>query len=204
MDIKVVGETYMEEFDKFKTKNKAFLENKIVCSFLESKENQDLLKNAVCNPSKENEDELDKAFKRFYFNIRFTSYISTALYFNAINFDKRDRKIRNRHPLTVDCSVGDEDGGTFKDMIVDQESEIKIEDFLRSGNILDYLEDPLLCEAVENLTDKQREILDLAYVKGISDTEIGLLLNKSQQAVSKTHKKAIQNIFCHLKEAVQS
>lgn len=192
--------------EEYSLKNKAFLENKIVQSFLEKEENFLLLKNAVCNPTKENHEELDRAFKEFYFNIRFTSYIASALYFNAINFDKRYRKVQNRHPLTVDSSVGNEDGGTFKDMIIDDKSEIKIDNMLRSTNILDYLEDPSLCEAVGNLTEKQREILDLAYVKGLSDTQIGLLLNKSQQAVSKTHKKALQNIFSHLqkKEGVQT
>jgi RNA polymerase sigma factor (sigma-70 family) len=143
---------------------------------------------------------LDQAFKAFYFNIRFTSFISSALYFNAINYDKRYRRVQNRYPITVDCSVGEEDGTTFKDMIKDPNADIKIDDCLKSESILDHLEDLALCEAVERLTEKQREILDLAYVKGLSDTEIGLLLNKSQQAVSKTHKKGLQNIFCYLQK----
>ncbi|WP_428842484.1 sigma factor-like helix-turn-helix DNA-binding protein [Lysinibacillus mangiferihumi] len=36
--------------------------------------------------------------------------------------------------------------------------------------------------------------MNLVYIKGFSDTEIGQLLNISQQAVSKTHKKALKNI----------
>lgn len=197
MDIKIIGESCMEEYF---LKNKAFFENKIVQSFLKKEENFLLLKNAVCNSTKENNEKLDLKFKEFYFNIRFTSYIASAIYFNAINFDKRYRRVKDRHPLTVDSSIGNEDGGTFKDMIIDEKSEIKIDNMLQSTNILDYLEDTSLSEAVENLTEKQREILDLVYVKGLSDTEIGIVLNKSQQVVSKTHKKALQNIHSYLQK----
>lgn len=57
-----------------------------------------------------------------------------------------------------------------------------------------------MSEAVIRLTDKQKEILYLAYVKRLTDTEIGIVLNKSQQAVSKTHKKALKNINNYLQK----
>ena len=49
-------------------------------------------------------------------------------------------------------------------------------------------------DALYSLTEKQKQIINLVYIKGFSDTEIGQLLNISQQAVSKTHKKALKNI----------
>lgn len=198
LDIKIVDKDCLKKFEQYKKNNKEFFENRVVRSFLEKKGNLILLINAICNPSKENESKLDRAFKGFYFNIRFTSYISSALYFNAINFDKKYRKLRSRFPLTVDNTVGDENGGTFKDLIKDDGAEIKIDGLLKSGNILDYLEDSSLSEAVKRLTDKQKEILYLAYVKRLTDTEIGIVLNKSQQTVSKTHKKALKSINNYL------
>ncbi|MDX8046527.1 sigma-70 family RNA polymerase sigma factor [Gracilibacillus sp. S3-1-1] len=200
MENKIQDKDCLQKFKQYKAENKDFLENKVVRSFLEKKENLVLLMNVLCNPSKENEDELDRAFKYFYFNIRFTSYISSALYFNAINFDKKYKKIRDRFPLTMDNLVGDENGETFKEMIKDDNSEIKIDVFLKSENIIDYLEDSLLSESVKRLTDRQKEILYLAYVKQLTDTEIGIVLHKSQQAVSKTHKKALKTINNSLKK----
>lgn len=195
----VFSDIELNKYEEYKKQNKKFLNNKLISSFLEKEENQALLINAICHPSGENKELLDMTFKKYYFNIRFTSYISAALYYNAINFDKKYRKINSRFPLTVDMPITDEDNGTFKDMICDPSAEYKIDNFLKSNSIVDYLEDPLLCKAIESLTEKQRQILDLAYVSGLNDTEIGILLKKSQQAISKTHKKALKNIYNFLK-----
>lgn len=185
------------DLQQYKKKNKKFFENNIISSFLDDKSHQELLMKTLSNPSTENNEELDQAFKRFYFNIRFTSYISSALYFNAINFDKKHRKISNRFPLTVDSNVGGEEGQTFKDIIADRNAEIRVDQLIKRNSIMEYLEDRILYEAVQRLTDKQREILYFAYVKGMSDTEIGILLGKSQQVVSKHHKKALKSIYTY-------
>jgi RNA polymerase sigma factor (sigma-70 family) len=175
-----------------------FFSNKAVTSFLKNKENENLLLNTICNPSKENVENLDETFKKFYFNIRFISYISSALYFNAINFDKKIRKVKNRHPLTVDKPLGSTEEGSFKELIHDSTADIQLDDLVGSDNIAEYIENPVLYEAVEKLSDKQNEILSLAYIKKKSDTEIAKILNKSQQAISKSHKKALQIIYDHM------
>lgn len=48
--------------------------------------------------------------------------------------------------------------------------------------------------SIQQLTVKQKEVIDLAYVKGLSDTEIGKKLGKTQQAISKLHKNAFKKI----------
>ncbi|MGR6898350.1 sigma-70 family RNA polymerase sigma factor [Rummeliibacillus sp. BSL5] len=184
-----------DALQKFKLDNEEFLKNNIVLSFLKNKDHEDLFVTAICNPTIENEKKLDNAFRKFYFHIRFISFISTAIYFNAVNFDKKHRKIQQRHPLTVDRPLGNDEDGTFKDLITDEKAQIHIDHIIQKESILDYLEDPQLCSAVEKLTEKQKEIINLAFVNGLSDTQIGKILNKSQQSVSKTRKKAIQNII---------
>lgn len=205
LDLNKIDGVCLEEIDGFISANEEFFNNSIVKSFLSSQKYKDLFVETLCNPSIENNEKLDIAFKKYYFNIRFTSYIASALYFNALNFDKRHRKIQKRYLLTIDKSFGEEDL-TFKDNIIDSSSTISLNDLIKSENIIDYLEDPLLCEAVNLLTKKQKEILDLAYVKGLSDTEIGKVLDKSQQSVSKTHKKALKRIQYYLqkREEIQS
>jgi RNA polymerase sigma factor (sigma-70 family) len=183
------------KIEKFKEENKDFLENSIVKSFLMEEKNQKLLVQFICNPTEENKKLLDKEFKEFYFDIRFTSYISTALYFNAINFDKRYRKMLKRQPLTVDQSIkNDTSQPSLNTLLVDTEAEVQVDDILRSENIEDYVTNPVLYEAIQSLTEKQKEVISLAYVKGLTDTEISKVLNKSQQAVSKIHKAALKNI----------
>ncbi|MCL6587906.1 MAG: sigma-70 family RNA polymerase sigma factor [Anoxybacillus sp.] len=184
-----------QKIEEFKEENKDFLENPVVKSFLMEEKNQKLLVEVICDPTEENQKLLDNEFKKFYFDIRFTSYISMVLYFNAINFDKRYRKMLKRHPLTVDQPIKNDTSNTsFNAMLVDVETEIQVEDILRSDNIEDYITNPVLYEAIQSLTEKQKEVISLAYVKGLTDTEISKVLNKSQQAVSKIHKAALKSI----------
>lgn len=188
------------EVDKFIRENQEFMNNVIVKSFLENEENMRLFISSICSTDNRKREKLDIKFKEFYFNIRFTTFISNTLYFNAVNYDKRYKKISKRHPLTVDKPLGDEDNSSFKDHIEDTNAEIKIEALLKSLNIEDYVVDPILHRALQIVSAKQKEVLDLAYVKGLSDTEIGKLLGKSQQAISKLHKKALETIYNYIKD----
>jgi RNA polymerase sigma factor (sigma-70 family) len=190
----------IQEIESFKKENKEFLENPIIKSFLKDEKNWKLFLEVICNPTEENKELLDKEFKKFYFGIRFTSFISATLYFNAINFDKQYRKMLNRYTLTVDRPLKEEEDISFKDMITDSEAEIQVERIIQSDDIKDYIDDPVLYEAILTLSGKQREVINLAYVKGLSDTEISKVLNKSQQTISKTRKKALKNIYNFINE----
>lgn len=180
--------------------NEEFLNNAVIKSFLEIPSNKNLLINVICHSTPENQAKLDYEFKKYYFNIRFTSFVSNTLYFNAINYDKRYRKVAKRYPLTVDKPLGNEENTTLKDTIKDESSEITIDCLINSAKIEDYILDPILIEAIRTLTVKQKEVIDLAYVFGMSDTAITKMLNKSQQAISKLHKKALEKIYNYIVE----
>ncbi|WP_051530085.1 sigma-70 family RNA polymerase sigma factor [Anoxybacteroides tepidamans] len=109
--------------------------------------------------------------------------------------------VTGRQLLTIDQPIGNDTSSTsFNTMLVDESTEIQVEDILRSDNIEDHITNPVLYEAVQSLTEKQKEVISLAYVKGLKDTEIGVLLNKSQQAVSKIHKAALRRICKYIEE----
>lgn len=185
--------------EAFKKENAQFLQNSIIQSFLAEDEHNQLFNEMVCNPSVENQKALDAAFKKFYFNIRFISHIATTLQANAVHYDKRNRLIQSRFPLTVDKPAGDDNEDTFKDLIIDENSNIDVENISSSEHIEDYIEDPLLFDALKSLSVKQREIISLSFIEDLTDSEIAALLNKSQQAVSKTKKKALDNLYQYLK-----
>ncbi|MGM9944569.1 MAG: sigma-70 family RNA polymerase sigma factor [Lysinibacillus sp.] len=180
--------------EKFEEANKDFLGNKLISSFLNDPQHRQAYYRAICKPTEENKQELDSLFKAFYFAVRFTSHISSTLHFNAINYDKRSRKINDRYMLTLDSNVNSDDGETtFKDLLVN-----KSEPFLEGSNFLDQIKCPVLYKAIQLLSDKQYEIIRLVYFHGLTDTEISKMLNKSQQAVSKTHKKALKVLYAYL------
>ncbi|MER2006387.1 MAG: sigma-70 family RNA polymerase sigma factor [Psychrobacillus sp.] len=190
-----------EKIKKFEMENPEFLKNNLVTSFLKIPVNNEVFMATISNPTPENMEKLDILFKNFYFRIRFISHISTTLKFNSINYDKRARLVQNRFSLTLDAPINPFEGdGTFLDLTVDEQAESYFDDNNTNNQSLDeQITCPILHDAFHSLTDKQKEVINLSYVKGLSDTEIGLLLNKSQQAVSKIHKKALANMFNHIK-----
>ena len=170
--------------------------NKAVESFISQEENQKLVEEFLRHPSAHKEEHLNEAFKAHYFDIRFTSYVSSSLYYHSVNFDKHIRKYSERHPLTLDDQA--EEGGSFIDLVPDPSSDIA--PFTNYSTLGDCLENEALLRAYKTLTDRQKHILDLAYLKELSDTEIARTLGVSQQAVSKTHRKALSLLKSILKK----
>ncbi|KGP90069.1 hypothetical protein N780_07215 [Pontibacillus chungwhensis BH030062] len=165
--------------------------NRAVETFLQKPEHQEMLKEYVDSPSPTRKEHLDQAFKVYYFGLRFTSYLSTSLYFQSVNYDKRMRRFAEHNALTLDQSVGDEDGITFKDQVLSEGEVLYME---APTSLKDCIDDDLLLEAYVSLTDKQREVLDMAYLFELKDTEIAKRMDTSQQAVSKSRKKALKKL----------
>ncbi len=191
-------EESVDGIKKFMEENKEFMENTIVQGFLREKGHFKLFAEAVCNPSKENKDNLDEAFKKYYFTIRFTSYISSSIHFSALNFHKKQRLYASRFPLLLDAET---DGGTaYKDQIEDFGANLETyteREGIRES-ISEYIADPLLYDAIQSLSDSQKTVLYFAYIKKLNDTEIADVIQKSQQYVSKAHKNALKRIYSYM------
>ncbi|MCD5324927.1 MULTISPECIES: sigma-70 family RNA polymerase sigma factor [Pontibacillus] len=176
-------ERFFEKFPNLKG-------NPAVETFLHKPEHQELIEDYLSSPTQERMDHLDKAFKAYYFGIRFTSYLNTSLYFHSVNFDKKVRQFAERNRLTLDQSVGDEEGETFKDQLYDQGSL-----YTETPRTLEEcIEDDDLLRAYLRLSDKQRGVLDMTYVHQMKDSEIANHTHTSQQAVSKLRKKALMKL----------
>ncbi|MEO4052897.1 sigma-70 family RNA polymerase sigma factor [Solibacillus sp. CAU 1738] len=185
------------KYNEYKEKNKDFFNNKVILSFLKSPQNEKLLMKYICEPNRKNKKIIDETFRRFYFNIRFVSFVSSTLHFNAINYDKKVNKYTRANMLTIDSSEGYDQKFSFKDLIEDTSALEVLENSIYK-EIKDYITEPQLYYAVTKLTNKQRQIIDLCYVYGLNDTEISQLLNKTQQSISKTHKKALEKLKSNL------
>ncbi|MEK5329949.1 sigma factor-like helix-turn-helix DNA-binding protein [Lysinibacillus sp. FSL W8-0992] len=188
-----------DRIEKFECENRQLLKNDLVISFLKIPTNKEKYMETISNPTPENMKELDILFKHFYFKIRFISHISSTLKFNSINFDKRLRLIQSRFSLTLDATINTSEGqGTFLDLVADEQAEDHFSGIILNNDLHEYVINPILYDALNSLTKKQKEIISLAYAEGLSDTEIGRRLNKTQQAVSKTHKKALENMLIYI------
>lgn len=185
-----------QNIKKFEEENSELLKNNLVAAFLKNPSNKRVYWKALSNPTVENMNELDTLFKHFYFKIRFISHISTTLKFNSINFDKQVRLLQSRVHTTLDAQISSEESNqSFLDLISNETDSISLDLLLCKEDISQQISYPLLHEALQTLTPTQKQIINLAYVEGLNDTEIGNLLKKSQQAISKTHRKALKKLL---------
>ncbi|KSU83986.1 hypothetical protein A2U94_19695 [Bacillus sp. VT 712] len=175
------------------------LENPIIKSFLEKKENFKMLEQSICHPQLKNRENLDKAFQEFYAEVRLTHYLSMLLKFYAQKYYVKTTKHFNHYQLIMDKPQ--ESGISFAELVSSDEEIIDI--FLKtSNNLIDFIKDQKLCQIINSLTTKQQQILNLSFVYQFSHTEIGALLGVSQQYVSKTYQKILNKIRTLYGEAI--
>ena len=186
-DINENVENYLIKFERH-------LQNPVIKSFLDIQENMDLLAEVINNPTNLSKKKLDDTFREFYFKIRFTNYLSQAIYFNAINYDKKVKLFLERNKSILDCQINDGESVTLIDYLASKEWQEGQEVYFESTNIADHLTSYSLYQAIQLLTENQRQLLNLAYIYGLNDSEIAIYLNKSQQAVSRSHKNALTKL----------
>ncbi|MDT2266238.1 hypothetical protein P7H12_25220 [Paenibacillus larvae] len=70
--------------------------NPVIHQFLKRDEHYQLLLENLSNPTPENSRQLDESFRSFFFELRFTTYISSLIRNAAIDFDKKIRRNQRR------------------------------------------------------------------------------------------------------------
>lgn len=183
-----------ENIENYLMKFERHLQNPVIKSFLEIQENMDLLAEVINNPTNLSKKKLDDTFREFYFKIRFTNYLSQAIYFNAINYDKKVKLFLERNKSILDCQINDGESVSLIDYLASKEWQEGQEVYIDSTNIADHLTSYSLYQAIQLLTENQRQLINLAYIYGLNDSEIAIYLNKSQQAVSRSHQNALKKL----------
>lgn len=158
---------------------------KIIEEFLSYPDNQKMLEEYQYTNSQEIKNKLDREFKRFYQNIRILSYVLKVLHFESKRFDQKERMHRRRNILSLD---GDE-----KITVIYHERFFT--DFIGlSDDIADHISSDKLFYSIRKLSERQKKILSLVFVKQMTDREIAHYFGISQQAVSKSRRNIIENI----------
>lgn len=177
--------------------------DKLIKNFITDIDNKKILEEAFEYQTSESFKILDRVFKQYYFNVRITSYISTTIYYSAMNFDKKERNESKRTQLILDSPINDASNNyliTRKDLLRDDSQDLLKLIKTDYMNINNFIESPHVIEAIETLTEKQKQILYLVFVEKFTHTEIAEILGVSQQAISKNQAKAINLIRKYLKE----
>jgi RNA polymerase sigma factor (sigma-70 family) len=167
------------------------VQNRLFNAFIRSEKGEQLLKMYLSQPSNENLERLDEAFKIYYLKIKTFSYFSKTISFEAKHFDKKRRKIADRFLVILDSPIDEEENITMKDMIADYSQYV-------SNISLENWEDNITNEVIRNsikvLTKRQKEVIKYSFFQNMRDKEIADKLGISQQAVSKTKKLALNKL----------
>jgi RNA polymerase sigma factor (sigma-70 family) len=170
-------------------------EDPIIESFLADEANYRLAKRALCKPNEKNKKEVDDAFKEFYRRIAIIKYVSKLIYFFSIDYDKKINKQRKTFMLTLDQPLSKDDSSN--PMTVKEQMESTYDnnfDRVYGPSLTEQIENEKLLSALQAVTPKQLEILDLIYIHQLSLKEIASKLGTSPQNISNQHRKALRKI----------
>lgn len=188
-----------EPLEIFQKKHPDLFQQPIIQSFLQDEKNRELVRQAICYPTRQNRQLVDEAFQTFYSHVRALTYLTHVIHSQAIHFDKTMQKHNSREILTLDQPLQSEEDGqetTHKDMLYQPSSDMA--DKIACETMGDYVDDPSLYQAIQSLTAKQRDILTYRYGHQLSNKEIADWFGDSLQNVSKLHRKALQHLKKYL------
>ncbi|KGR86202.1 sigma factor-like helix-turn-helix DNA-binding protein [Lysinibacillus odysseyi] len=171
--------------------NKSILNSSIFESFVAAEENEKIYMTFINEPTLANKEKLEAAFTTHTKLILAISYLKKVIYFESRRFDKKRRELENKQPVILNAPT--EENITLLDMIADENAEYHF-DLALEVNIEEVITDGLLIKAVRGLSDRQKEILYYRYVLNCNDTMIAEKYNVSQQAITKSHRKALQKL----------
>lgn len=175
----------------------------LVQSFLKTAEHQRLYQSSIHQETKETEEELDLAFRKYYAELRLIRMLSNNLNRHAIRYDQKRNRRNQRQLLILDepASYETDTVTTNLDQVKDP-WEIPVDQTVieKEDGLENKIENPVLYHAINSLTARQRHILEHAYLQGMTDTEIAEVSGVSQQSVSKLRNKALSKLKKYLLE----
>ncbi|MBE9916355.1 sigma-70 family RNA polymerase sigma factor [Paenibacillus donghaensis] len=175
-------------------KNKKILRNPVVRGFFENQGNMELLARQLTSPTPEASQMFEAAFRRYFFRIRFTKYLSSLIKFCDIDYHRKRTLQEQRHPLVLDRPVDDGES-TLGEFMYSISTVLEEDTFLSDPAKFQYsFDNEALFHAFNRLTDKQKLIITLAYSTCAMDKEIADLLHISQQAITKTRLTALRKM----------
>ncbi|MED0894383.1 sigma-70 family RNA polymerase sigma factor [Aneurinibacillus migulanus] len=186
---------------KFICKYSKSFSNPVLKNFLKEEAHLTLFIETVTSPTTEKQKALDYAFKKFYQRIRIINFLSTILYYGAIDYDKKNRKYNQKYALILDKPIGtspEDVSVTMVDLIASPDAEIDDLISSKSDTLEENVSQSSLIRALRTLNDREKEILNLAYLHNMSDRAIALKVGLSHQAIGKARKKSLAKIRSYI------
>lgn len=141
------------------------------------------------SPNEENYCSLDYAFKLFWFRKKILQYAIQTIRFYTFdvlstykNHYKKNYYVLDDHEKNVHSTKS----------IYDNHSKESNNHIYKS--LSDLIEDEQLYSAFNELSPKQKHILNLFYIQGFTNREIAEYYGQSDQNISSIHKKILKQL----------
>lgn len=125
----------------------------------------------------------------------FISYVDKSIKYKALRYKQKAKRRNDREQLilnVVNSDFNEEKINTIADKEIDFEEEI-----IHRNKVVCFhsvLTERRILSALNKLTDKQKEILNMCTIQNRDEKEIAEILKISTQSVNKTKNRAIRKI----------
>ncbi|MGY4688312.1 sigma-70 family RNA polymerase sigma factor [Salibacterium sp. K-3] len=184
------------KLDQFIMDHPSVWKHSVMQQFLSDTRRRELLIEAICTPTTENQAFLNEAFTSFYTEIRFVSYILKTLHWRSVRYDQQRQQRSVRQPLILDQPVSQGSLETIKETIVSADVLPALDE---ASGLQEAVGHPLLHKGLNQLTTRQQAVLQKKYKEEKTDKAIAAEWNISQQAVSKTRQAALEKLRIFMK-----
>ncbi|WP_428910317.1 sigma-70 family RNA polymerase sigma factor [Niallia sp. Krafla_26] len=173
---------------------KSFYNQPIIKNFLKDEENQKVFMAAHERPTKNNLSVLNEKFKSFYYHAKIYKYLTSLIQIYSIDFDKRERRRKERVNLILDRPISDSDHSSASLVDVLKFEDHGVEDRIMQNNLASIVSDEKLLKILAKLTPKQNQVLTMIYIHGLTNKEVAQYFGDSPQNISSLHKQALNKI----------
>ncbi|TSB47880.1 sigma-70 family RNA polymerase sigma factor [Alkalicoccobacillus porphyridii] len=189
----------LSEYQEFVHMHSEVLEHPVLKAFLEESSHGEQLAKSISNPTQENIDQVNESFRTFYLELRLVKYLSQLIHFYSIDVNKRYRRHFARHSYIMDQPLSTDHSLHLHDVLASKEPSTEQLVLDTSEDLEELIENPQLYRQFLSLSDKQKKVLNLKYVYGLSHKEIAAKVGSTPQNISQVAARALKK----LKEAIQ-
>lgn len=166
------------------------VKNRLLQTFLTDEKINKIYLSYLEQPSAYKKDIIENLFQIHVRKVQLLSYFSKILHFESQKYDKKIRHMNSVNQLILDKNVNGGEG-TVLDLI---EGEQPFEQLEFSTDLELVFEDKLLYKIVSSLSPRQKDILHLLYVEGLTEIETAQRLGVTKQSINKTKNQTLKKI----------
>ncbi|MFK3937550.1 sigma-70 family RNA polymerase sigma factor [Alkalihalobacillus sp. NPDC078783] len=182
------------EFREFVITYEKALNTPVIKAFLEEEQHMELLIESIVEPTVKNREAVNEYFRSFYMELRLVKYLSQLIHFYSIDVSKRYRRHFARHSYVMDQPLSDDHSLYLHDVL--ESKGPSVESLVTDGgqHLEEMIENPALYKQFLKLSEKQKQVLNLYFLDGLSHKAIAKRLGSTPQNVSQIATRALSKL----------